>query len=155
MFNYVASQAQDSPGELSDLRPNVPKAFGLFCLAEGQVITVDRAVQSKHSQLLIAGLCRDTSDKFRAALDTLNSPNPTPKVDVSRPLAAYLEFKREFYTAKAHFHHAVHFAHSESTEAGKSLKANLTAIETLKAALPQIEVFAHGPKAGAAKGSLP
>ena len=141
VFAYVAAKAVDAPGQLSDTRANVAKSLASLALAEGQSISIDRAETSGNSPLLVAALARDTAEKFQLANDTLTSPNPTPRPDVSDKLLAYMGFKKEVYFGKAYFHHAQEFAKAEDTSAGKALRAYQTAIDRFKAAQPLLNIF--------------
>lgn len=91
-----------------DLKGPILNALSLQSIANGQSVTIRRAISKNHKASLISELCHDVSSKYSTAAG---------EVDVShhegQKWSAYLKFQGEAYMALARTYQGVHLLETE------------------------------------------
>lgn len=123
----------------SDLDERIITVQRIQCLAEAQEVTVERARQKQHKPELIAGLAKDTFDRFAEAAAMLSSIDRS----MNAAFEMYLQFKQTFYDAYALTYTGMHLFTLE--KCGESVKALQQAKALLAKAALQAKAYKSHP----------
>ncbi|RMX53550.1 hypothetical protein pdam_00004377 [Pocillopora damicornis] len=91
-----------------DLTVPILSALYLQSLAEGQTVTIRRAVSKDHKASLISELCHDVSQKYTAAAGEVDASHHE-----GQKWSTYLRFQGETYMALARCYQGVHLLETE------------------------------------------
>ncbi|XP_044177163.1 BRO1 domain-containing protein BROX-like [Acropora millepora] len=91
-----------------DLKAQILDALSLQSVAEGQSITIRRAISKNHKASLISELCCDVSNKYNMAAGEVNGSSQE-----GQKWASYMKFQGETYMALARAYQGVHLLETE------------------------------------------
>jgi len=139
LYNLLAERTaagDENPSNGSDFKTGVFRGLIDLALAEAQSVTISRN-EKKQSPGLIAGLCRDTFDKYSNALANFLSAND----DTHEKLCAFLEFKSKFFLAKTYFYASINSTTAETPDYGIGIRNLQLAIDSLTQCRTLFEKF--------------
>jgi hypothetical protein len=99
-------------------------------LAEAQAVTVVRN-EAKHQPLVVCSLCRDTSERYAEAHRSLALANK----ETDKKLLAFLDFKCQFFLAKAYYYQALDLMNPDDPALGRAIRSFDSAVQNLDTAL--------------------
>jgi len=98
-----------------DLNVPILSALCLQSIAEGQSVTIRRAISKNHKASLISELCHDVSQKYTTAAGEVDASHRE-----GQKWSAYLKFQGEAYMALARSYQGVHLLETEE-KCGESI----------------------------------
>lgn len=110
MVSATQLRRLSGPEKPSDANPATMQAYILQCMAEAQEISIVRAIELKHKPLLIAGIARDTFEKFGDSAAAIRQLVGDKKVGKWQ---RYLLYKSKILEAAAYGYYGIHLFDQE------------------------------------------